>query len=137
MSELSFNVDINDFADRLKSKKEIEELYNNGSIVFSDDKKIKAVYKIYDGKEKIGLFYTVAVHKKAGNAVWRNRAKRLLRDAFRLNKYGFLSYCANQRILLKIIFSPNSINSQISKKLNLADFVPAMRSILSSFGTSV
>ena len=125
------------FAKRLKSKKEIDELYDTGNTVFSKDEKIKAAFVVCDNRENGGLFYTVAVHKKAGNAVWRNRVKRLLREAFWQNKKEIINYCVKRKIILKIIFSPHSINSESNRKLRLDDFVPGMQTILSSLMASV
>ena len=55
--------------------------------------------------------------KKAGNAVWRNRLRRLLRESYRLNK-EFLSDC-NHTLL--VVFSPNNLNKKQNPKFFLKD----------------
>ena len=67
--------------DRLKSQKEIEKLFKEGeSIIFYP---LKLIYLKTDGFNKVG----VSVGKRNfRRAIDRNRIKRLLREAYRLNK---------------------------------------------------
>lgn len=69
-------------AERLTLKKEFERVFHDGKI-FKNDTVV--LYVIPNGlhHSRLGL----VVSKKVGNAVRRNRAKRLLREAYRLNKY--------------------------------------------------
>lgn len=68
--------------ERLTRKKEFEKVFQEGKI-FKDGKVV--LYVMANGlpHSRLGL----VVSKKVGNAVRRNRAKRLLREAYRLNKH--------------------------------------------------
>jgi len=69
-------------AEHLTLKKEFERVFNEGKI-FKNDKVVLYVIPNDLQNSRLGL----VVSKKVGNAVRRNRAKRLLREAYRLNKY--------------------------------------------------
>ena len=72
-------------AERIKSKKDFDELYSSGKILISSNKKIKAIFLIKDNPDE-GVKIAAVVSKKLGNAVWRNRIKRLIKETYRLNK---------------------------------------------------
>ncbi len=71
--------------DKLKSKKRIEQLFTNGNVVTAYP--LRLVYlntKFEDNSTlKTGISVSKRLHK---TAVSRNRIKRLLREAYRLNK---------------------------------------------------
>ena len=69
-------------AERLTRKKEFERVFNEGK-VFKNDKIIFYVIPNDFQHSRLGL----VVSKKVGNSPRRNRAKRLLREAYRLNKH--------------------------------------------------
>ncbi len=104
--------------ERIKKKNEISLLFNSGKRIYSNSRKLKAIFYIED--KKAGTVKIVpAVYKKAGNAVWRNRMKRLIRESYRLNKEILTSVLGNRTLLLMI--SPNSINKKKYPRLFLKD----------------
>lgn len=104
--------------ERIKTNNEISRLFNSGKRIYSNSRKLKAIFCF--GEVDSGIVKIVpAVSKKAGNAVWRNRVKRLLRTSYRLNKYILTDIIGNKTLLLMI--SPNSINTKKNPKLHLKD----------------
>ena len=69
-------------AEHLTLKKEFERVFNEGKI-FKNTHVVLYVVSNELQHSRLGL----VVSKKVGNAVRRNRAKRLLREAYRLNKH--------------------------------------------------
>lgn len=63
---------------RLKKQSEMQQLFRNGKRAFSD-----SLTLIYLPAEENR--FAVSVGKKHGKSVQRNRIKRLLREAYRLN----------------------------------------------------
>jgi ribonuclease P protein component len=52
------------------------------------------------------------VSGKAGNAVWRNRIKRIIKDTFRINKEILLDVCRKKNIFVQLVLSPYSLNQK-------------------------
>ncbi len=69
-------------AERLTLNREFERVFDEGR-VFKNSHVVLYVASNEYQNSRLGL----VVSKKVGNAVRRNRAKRLLREAYRLNKY--------------------------------------------------
>jgi len=69
-------------AERLTRKKEFERVFNEGT-VFKNNEVVLYVIPNDFQYSRLGL----VVSKKVGNSPRRNRAKRLLREAYRLNKH--------------------------------------------------
>jgi ribonuclease P protein component len=116
--------------ERIKEKKLFEKLYTSGKISFSSNKKIKVVYLFVEENSVAFPKVAVAVSKKAGNAVWRNRVKRLLRESYRLNKLPISSFCNEKKKQLFIIFSPFLLNQTEQKTIGLFDVMPGVQEIL-------
>ncbi len=115
--------------ERIKKKKDFELIYSSGNIIISSDQKIKAIY-LKEKNPKPGVIIAAAVSKKAGIAVWRNRMKRLIKESYRLNKKILTDICFQNKILLKVVFSPNAYNEKKNKKINLNDVMPGVLDIM-------
>ncbi len=102
--------------ERIKKKNDFSRVYNSGKIIYSNSRKLKAIFYLgEDGVKNVKVAFGIS--KKAGNAAWRNRLRRLLKEAYRLNK-EILSECTNS---LYIVFSPNALNKKKHPKLYLRD----------------
>lgn len=111
--------------ERIKRKNEFSRVYESGKIIYSNSRKLKAIF--YLGKsESKSVKVAFGISKKAGNAVWRNRLRRLLREVYRLNK-EILSDCNRS---LWIVFSPNNLNKKVNPKLLFRDVKPDMIDLL-------
>ncbi len=116
--------------ERIKSKKDFECIFKDGNVVYSSDNKIKVFYLYNITDKNCGVKFAVAVYKKSGNAVWRNRVKRLIRTAYRLNNKQLKKTCSKKKILVKIVFSLNTINQKKAQKIKLSDLNNAVTDII-------
>ena len=81
--------------EKLKSKKLIEQLFVEGQSVSVFP--LRLVYISANFKDKVMLKTGVSVSKRNfKNAVDRNRIKRLLREAYRLNKSAYFNNITTQ-----------------------------------------
>jgi len=116
--------------EKIKSRKDFEKIFIGGKTTYSSDNKIRANYRLTTGSDKSGVMFAVAVGKKLGNAVWRNRVKRLIREAYRWNKIGLVEKCKIKNSLLEIIFSPQALNQIKNRRIGLSDIEPPIKEII-------
>jgi ribonuclease P protein component len=124
-------------AEKLKSKKDFEELFLKGNTLISSNKRIKVVYLIDKDSEEHGIKAAVAVGKKSGKAFWRNRVKRLLRESIRLNKDILIKITEDNRCTIRIIFSPCLLNMRNNRKIFLRDIMPDVIQIISRISSKI
>lgn len=116
--------------DRLKTEKDFELVYKRGNNITSEDKKIKAKYFFSKNNENNKIKFGVSVTSQKGNSVWRNRIKRILREAVIKEKAILLDIADQKNSNLLIVFSPYSINQNNSKKIFLKEIKSAVLDIL-------
>jgi ribonuclease P protein component len=116
--------------ERIKGRKDFEEIFSNGKTLFSSDKKIRVTYLINEKSIKPGILISAAIFKKAGKAVWRNRIKRLIKEAYRLNKEIIRASVISKSFLIMLVFSLNSLSEKKNKKIYLQDIEPGVKEIL-------
>ena len=83
--------------ERVKKKRDFEKVYSSAKVLFSSDRLIKVHFLCVDSNLS-GVKIAAAVSKKVGNAVWRNRVKRLVKETYRLNKTPLLEKVLNKNI---------------------------------------
>lgn len=115
--------------ERIKEKKNIQLLIQEGSSVFSSRNSLKAIYLIQDS-DKPGVKIAVGISKKAGKAVWRNKLKRLIRNAYRLNKIPLIKSAQQKNKSVLILFTSLSYNEQNNKNLFYDEIVKEVKSLL-------
>lgn len=115
--------------ERIKEKKNIQNLIQEGSSVFSSKNSLKAIYLIKDSYEP-GVKIAVGISRKAGKAVWRNRIKRLIRNAYRLNKIPLINSAKENNKQILILFTSWGYNEQKNKKLDYREIVNEVKSVL-------
>ena len=123
-------------SERIKSKKDFEELYFSGKILISSNQRIKAIYIVKDDPEN-GVKIAAVVSKKLGNAVWRNRIKRLIKEAYRLNKQEILSQAAVAGKNIRLIFSAYALSEKKNKKIGLNEIVPGVLEVMNMIKKTV
>ena len=117
--------------ERLKNKKDFEKIFSYGRKIYSSDKKVRAAFITEPAEILPGVKIAVAVSKKSGNAVWRNRIKRLIRESYRLNKEDLLLLSEKNGLLIKIVFSSNLTEKKKIRQICLDDIMPGINDVLS------
>lgn len=108
--------------ERVKLKRDFQKIYSKGNFLLSSQEKIKVNYYVESSVNEGGIKAAFVVSKRAGNAVWRNRVKRLFREAYRCNKESLSELCCSKNLLLLLSFSPYKLNQKQNKKIKL-DFI--------------
>ena len=108
--------------ERLSSKKQIKDLFENGTYIAQDFFKI--VFNYEDKNKNYPARILIAVPKtKVAKSTDRNRIKRYIREAYRTNKLNLYSKLnhINKSINLAIIYQKEAVKNfnQIEKKIKL------------------
>jgi ribonuclease P protein component len=116
--------------EKIKSKKDFEKIFTGGEITFSSGNIIRAHYLLNRNPTTPGSKFAVAVGKKLGSSVWRNRVRRLIRTAYRGNKLGLIEQCKSKNALLEIIFSPQELNQIKNRIIKLKEIESSVVEII-------
>lgn len=123
-------------SERVRKKKEFDSVYRKGKTIFSSDLLLKSIFTI-ESEVETGVQIAAAISKKAGKAVWRNRVKRLIKEAYRLNKKIILDVAKEKKTKLLIIFTLNKLNEQSNNKLKLSDISPGVIEIIKKISQQI
>jgi len=88
--------------ERLKSRKAIEALFTGGKSLSQFP--IRAMYKMEESDQPIIQVGVTASKRHFKKAVDRNRIKRLLREAYRLQKHAVVEAAHNKGLHLHVFF---------------------------------
>lgn len=116
--------------ERIKERKIFALVINQGKTIFSENRIIKTQYLVIKDTAKPAVKIGIAVSKKNGNAVWRNRVKRLIRESFRLNKTEIVNICKSNFNSVFIVFTAINLNQNKNKKIKLDFILPQVTNIL-------
>lgn len=123
--------------ERVKKKNDFDKVYNSGKVFFSSDLIIKLHYFIQKSDNYYGVKIATAISKKSGNAVWRNRVKRLIRESYRLNKNRLVKKTVENKIELLLVFSANRLTEKKNKKLFLKDITPSVLELINKVADNI
>ncbi len=123
--------------ERIKSRKDFDRLYSFGKVIYSSEKRIKTIYLLKAAENKPEIKIAAVVPKKAGSAYWRNRIKRLIKEAYRLNKEVIMRRCIKKNISAQIVFMSNNLSERANKKLKLKDLLPEVLDNLNNIMKSI
>ena len=115
--------------ERLKIKNDINAVYKNGKVFISVDRKLKANHLSSESVTN-RVRVAITISSKAGNSVWRNRLRRIIRESLRQEKKYLREIVNNNKQGLSIIFSPYRINQVNFEHLSLKEVKPAVTDIL-------
>lgn len=120
--------------ERIKKKKDFEKIYKTPKALISPNQLIKANYFYEFSNSKGTIKIAAAVSSKSGKAVWRNRIKRLIREAYRLNKTQLLDFAEKKKINLMIIFSSYRLSEKRNTKIVYNQLSEEIKEILTKLG---
>jgi ribonuclease P protein component len=100
-----------------------------GRVIISTDRKLKVNY-LYSNSQTDQVKIAVSVSSKAGNSVWRNRLKRIIRESLRQEEEILKEIVFKNKLELSIIFSPHRINQTNNQRMFLEDIKPSVIDIL-------
>ncbi|QQS36017.1 MAG: ribonuclease P protein component [Ignavibacteriales bacterium] len=123
--------------ERIRSRKDIQKIYSFGKTISSSTKKIKATYLSEPAQNEGSISIMTAIAKKSGNAVWRNRVKRLIRESYRQKKQTLVEACLKKNKRLNVVFSSNTINEEENKKISLKEIMPEVEELIATIGRSI
>ncbi len=111
--------------ERVKKKSDFEKIYSAANVLFSSDRLLKLHFLVVESSAS-GIKIAAAVSKKSGKAVWRNRIKRLIKEAYRINKNPLLEKILEKGTLVFLVFSPYRLSETSNKKICLRDISPSV-----------
>ncbi len=121
--------------ERFKKKQDFNTVYDAGKYVYSNSLKLKAIFYIGERVDDVDVKVAFAVYKRAGHAAWRNRVKRLMKEAYRMNKKELFTEDFGKT--LYVVFSLNRINQKRFPKIYLKEVMPDVLDLMKKIRTEL
>lgn len=112
----------------LRGKKNFQRLFEKSTILSSNSLHFR--YRLYQNPDEGCLIGFIAPKKKIKSAVHRNRIKRVMREAYRINQGHLQDLCVEKRFGLHGAFVANS--SEITFKDAESDTVAILQNLRES-----
>ena len=122
---------------RIKKKDDFDLVYKDGKVIISNDRKIKTNYLFDSDPGSKSIKIAVVVSSKTGNAVWRNRFKRVVKESLKYGQEILREVVNLKKSGLLIIFSPYSINQISTKKIYFKDVHQSIFNILTKLKATI
>lgn len=119
----------------LKKELDFNLVFKKGKTIKSAAGYVKAAYLFVDNGENWKVKTAIAIPSKSGNSVWRNRFKRLIREAVKRELKKLTEIISKKDLCLLIVFSPNRTNQRNKKKLFLYEVHSGVTDILKSISS--
>jgi ribonuclease P protein component len=116
--------------ERIKKLSEFRKVFKEGRAILSLDKKLKVYYFLIKETDTTETKIAVTINKKNGNAVWRNRLRRLIKESYRLSKRELLLTCSKKKCSLYFIINPVGFNKNGYPKVKLIDIKNLVEDVL-------
>jgi len=118
-------------SERLRGKNAFDLVFSKGKRITSSDKLLRGVYILTDNSDGVLVKIAVGISRKAGKAVWRNRLRRLIKEAYRLNKVLLTDRMGSLKKQVLLIILPGGFSCKTHSRPQLKQVTPALTEILS------
>lgn len=121
--------------ERLAGKTLLQELFSRGRGILSEKEQFRAVYLLINSESKFFsappyVQFAPVVPKKCGKAFWRNRLKRLLKEAYRHEKSIIAEECKAKNKKLLLVIMPVFLYQKKTPVISLQDVQPNVTNLL-------
>lgn len=123
--------------ERIKKKKDFEKLYNSSNTLVSSNQTIKAIYLFEKSSGQPSVKIATAISKKAGTSVWRNRAKRLIKESYRLNKTMLVQKSEEKKFDVLVVFTANHLSEKKNKKVNFIEISESIKDLITKLTNQI
>ena len=114
----------------LKAGSGFELVYEKGKVLISQDKKLKVKYILNSEDKEHNIKIGLSISSKKGNSVWRNRIRRIIKEALQTSEDLLKDISQQVNTGLWMVFSPHIIDQTNNKKIFLKDIQPPIRDLL-------
>lgn len=121
--------------ERLRGKNDFACIFSRGIGIQSDDEKMRGLYYISEAPSPAdimqpGIRFAPIISKKSGNAVWRNRMRRIIKTVYRTEKNGLIEACKSSNKCVLFVIIPLRFSQRSTPRVSLHDLQPSALNLI-------